>query len=104
MELIKLNYSKKLAIAIRSDHIINRNISSICQDRCSIMSICNDPVLRKLEAGNSQFTVMCLNIILSAYNQLDARSSELFDKECLGIKYLSLFIFSYARRNKDKIF
>lgn len=104
MKLIKLNYSEKLAIAIkgrRNNH--TEYTSRLCIDRCDIVNVCSDPILRRLELGDSHET-MCYDIILSEYNQLGSYSIMEFDTECQGIKYLSLFLCSYARRNGDKIF
>ena len=103
MKLIKLDYSRKLAIAIKGRSYTEGTYDSICSTRCDIRNICSDPILRRLEVGGS-LKIICYDIILSEYKQLNRYSSEMFNKECLGIKYLSLFLYSYARRNRDKIF
>lgn len=103
MKLIRLNHSKKLAIAIKGRNYTEGVYEFICSTRCDIRDICNDPMLRKLEVGDS-FKILCHDVILSEYKPLNSHSSERFDKECLGIRYLSLFLCSYARRNRDKIF
>lgn len=103
MKLIKLNYSRRLVIAIKRINHIEDTYTYICNTRCDIRNICSDPILRGLEVGNSP-KIICYEIILSEYKQLNRYSSVMFDRECLGIKYLSLFLYSYARRNRDKIF
>lgn len=103
MKLIRLNHSKKLAIAIKGRNYTEGVYEFICDTRCDIRNICSDPMLRKLEVGSS-LKIICYDIILSEYKQLNRYSSGRFDKECLGIRYLSLFLCSYARRNRDKIF